>query len=752
MANHLVIVESPGKAGTIKGYLGNSYKVLASKGHVCDLPVSSLGVDIENGFQPKYINIRGKGDLIRALKKEAAKADCVYLATDPDREGEAISWHLARVLGLEEGKAKRVTFNEITKDAVKHAIAHPTTIDINRVDSQQTRRILDRIVGYKLSPLLWKRIRSGLSAGRVQSVATRIVVERENEIRAFVPEEYWTLEAILSGNAKKTFTAAFYGKNGKKTVPKTGEECAKIVSDLADAVYSVKTIKRGTKTRNPAPPFTTSALQQEAYKKLNFQTQRTMRIAQELYEGVTLSKKGGHGLITYMRTDSLRISEEARAAAKGYITEKYGQEFYPAKPRFYKAKGNSQDAHEAIRPTNLAFTPESIQASLTAEQYKLYKLIWDRFIASQMESATFDSVAVDITAGDYLFHATGETMRFAGFLSVYEETSDEKEDKAGKNSRLPALEEGEILDLKELRHKQNFTQPPSRYTEATLIRALEEKGIGRPSTYTPTLSTILSRGYIERSGKQLVPTPLGEVTTQLMCDSFASIVDYEFTADMEENLDRIAAGTASGQEILADFYEEFSALLQKAESDVSEGKIAVPDVELDVICEKCGRKMVIKSGRFGKFAACPGYPTCKNTKPLDKSGNVAPEKPPVYVEDMRCEICGKRVVKKNGRFGEYFACEDYPTCKFTRQLVRDAGVACPKCGGKVIIKKGKKKDFYGCENYPKCDFSSWYLPVGEKCPECGDMLVSKRNGAVHACRTCKFSKKAGGDAKSEKTK
>ena len=747
MANHLVIVESPGKAGTIKGYLGSNYKVVASKGHICDLPVSSLGVDIENGFKPKYINIRGKGELIQSLKKEAAKADSVFLATDPDREGEAISWHLARVLGIDSTKAKRVTFHEITRDAVKQAIARPTAIDENRVDSQQTRRILDRIVGYKLSPLLWKKIRSGLSAGRVQSVATRIVVEREQEIRNFKGEEYWTLDAILSGKAKKSFPAAFYGMNGKKITLSTGEECTKVLSDLANAQYAVKSVKRGTRTRNPAPPFTTSALQQEAYKKLNFQTQRTMRIAQELYEGVTLSKKGGQGLITYMRTDSLRISDEARNAAKAFIIDKFGNEYYPEKPRVYKAKSGAQDAHEAIRPTNLVFSPESIKANLSAEQYKVYKLIWDRFIASQMESALFDSVTAEIGAGEYVFRATGETVKFPGFLGVYEETSDDNEDKQGKNTRLPELDEGEILDLKELRHKQNFTQPPPRYSEATLIRALEEKGIGRPSTYTPTLTTILSRGYIERAGKQLVPTPLGEITTQLMSEYFSPVVDYKFTADMEEKLDNIASGNASGEEILQQFYNEFSKLLENAEASVGQGKIVVPDVELDVSCEKCGRKMVIKSGRFGKFAACPGYPACKNTKPLDKNGQIAEVSPAQIVEGMQCELCGKGVMLKKGRYGDFYACEDYPNCKFTKQVVKEAGVACPECGGKVIIKKGKKKDFYGCENYPTCTFSSWYLPTGEKCPECGDILVSKRNGTVHACRNtaCKYSVKIKAD-------
>ncbi len=750
MAQNLVIVESPTKATTIKSFLGSGYKVVACQGHIRDLPKSTLGVDLENDFEPKYINIRGKGELIASLKKEARAADRVFLASDPDREGEAISWHLHKVLGLDEKGGGRISFNEITKPAVKAAIANPRKIDMALVDSQQTRRILDRILGYKLSPLLWKNVQNGLSAGRVQSVATRLIVEREREIAAFVPEEYWTITAFLANAQGKEFAARFHGTAQKKLTLSDGEGCDKILSSLEEGVYTVKKVTSSLKTKNPPPPFTTSQLQQEAFKRLGFQSKRTMRIAQSLYEGISLGKHEEHGLITYMRTDSLRISQEAQSAAKDLILSKYGEKFYPAKPRVYKSKGASQDAHEAIRPTDPSKTPESLKEVLSAEQYRLYKLIWDRFIASQMASAKIDVQNVDIEAEcadgkKYRFKTSGETVRAHGFLKVYGELKEEGDEDKVQTGKLPPLKEEEVLSEKKLVPKQNFTQPPRRYNEASLVDALEEKGIGRPSTYAPTIETIINRGYVARDKKQFVPTKLGEVTNDIMEKHFSTVVDYEFTANLEKKLDGIAESQEDYKKVLAEFYDEFKRLLDGAEVALSEkGKVELPHEELDVLCPNCGKKMIVKTGRFGKFAACPGYPECKTTMALDRDGKVAPaeKKEDEIVEGMQCEICGGPIVLKKGRFGEFYACKDYPKCRFTRQKARKIGVPCPKCGGEIVEKHSRKSVFYGCDNYPNCDFSLWDEPIGKNCPQCGSLLVKKKNGTVLcSSKECKYKER-----------
>lgn len=672
----LIIVESPSKIKTIKKTLGGGYTVMASKGHVRDLPKSKLGVDTEHDFKPQYINMSDKKDLIKELKEAAANSDGVLLATDPDREGEAISWHLAHLLALDLNEPNRVAFNEITESGVKAGIAAPHKIDLNLVDAQQARRVLDRIVGYKLSPFLWKKVKSGLSAGRVQTVALRLIVEREREIEKFNSEEYWSVDAkLLAGT--KSFKAALYGfADGKKIdVIPNAEEADKIVSALSGAEYIVSALKKGTRKKQPAPPFITSTLQQEASRKLGFTGQRTMRIAQQLYEGVDVPGAGTTGLITYMRTDSLRISEEARAAAYKYITGRYGKEYLPEKPRYFKTKSGAQDAHEAIRPTSVGFTPESVKDALTAEQYKLYKLIWERFIASLMEVCVQNTVNADITAGDYLFKASGYSVKFDGFTVLYEEG---KDDDSAEGGALPEMKTGDKLKLKELTPNQHFTQPPARYTEPTLIKALDENGIGRPSTYAPILSNILGRDYIEREKKSLKPTNLGMVVSDLMVEYFDKIVDVKFTAGLEKQLDEIGAGKRGWVDTIKDFYKDFDKLYKKAEDSLEGKRVKVPDEETDVICDKCGRKMVVKSGRFGKFLACPGYPECKNTKPMPEDEVKQP---------------------------------------------------CPKCGGKLVKKTSKKgKRFYGCSNYPECDFAAPGIPTGEKCPECGSFIISGVRG------------------------
>ncbi len=744
MAN-LVIVESPSKANTIKTYLGSNYKVIASKGHVRDLPKSTLGIDIENGFDAHYINIRGKGDLIKSIKKEAKNANKVFLATDPDREGEAISWHLANALGIPTEKTRRVTFNEITKTAIKTAIKSPRTVDMNLVNAQQTRRIVDRIVGYKLSPILWKSIKSGLSAGRVQSVATRMIVERENEIRVFVPSEYWTIDVSLSSKDGRSFTAHFIGdKNGKIKLSNEADT-NKVLEAIDGCDFVVLNVKKATKHKLPQPPFTTSTMQQEAYKKLGFQSARIMRVAQELYEGVNLGAENGgvQGLITYMRTDSLRISDDARDAAKAFISEKYGDNYYPKTARVYKSRSNAQDAHEAIRPSNVALEPSLIKKYLTPDQFKLYKLIWERFVASQMESAELNTVTADFSAADYIFRTSGYTVAFGGYMAVYEESEEESRQSDGedeiKNLRLPEIAEKEKLNADKISPDKHFTEPPARYTEASLIKFLEEKGIGRPSTYVPIITTIIGRNYVTREGKALVPTALGEMTTALMIDKFSDIVDYKFTADMENDLDSIEKGESDMQKILREFYENFEKELSAAETDVADGKYALPAEETDIICDKCGSRMVVKSGKFGKFAACPNYPTCRNTKPLNspekkEEKEVREEAVSPVVADFKCEICGSDMVQRTGKYGAFYACSRYPECKFTKQKNKELSVACPKCGGKVLIKHGKNRTtFYSCENYPKCDFSSWDMPTDKNCPDCGQMLFRKKGKALLIC-------------------
>ena len=727
MAN-LVIVESPSKATTIKNYLGSGYKVIACQGHVRDLPKSTLGVDVDNDFAPHYINIRGKGDLIATLKKEAKTAGKIFLATDPDREGEAISWHLANALGLPIEQTKRVSFNEITKPAVKAAIKAPRNIDIKLVDSQQARRILDRIVGYKLSPFLWKTVKSGLSAGRVQSVATRIIVEREQEINSFVPEEYWILDAAFNEGSVK---ARYFGKagSGAKTELKNGAETMAIVKELEGLPFTVKSVKRAIRQKNPAPPFNTSSMQQEAAKKLGFQSQYTMRIAQELYEGINLgSEHGGtHGLITYMRTDSLRVSAEATSATKDYIAEKYGNDYVPSQTRVYKTRDNAQDAHEAIRPADITLEPDSIKKYLSAGQYKLYKLIWSRFVASQMANAQFDTVSSDIQSGEHIFRVSGYVVKFNGFMALYE-TDDEEE---SESNRLPDLKKGQTLTLDELIPTQKFTEPPARYNEATLIKFLEEKGIGRPSTFAQIISTIISRGYVKRAGHSLVPTSLGEITTQIMLDNFHDIVDYKFTAQMEDSLDSIADGENTLVSVLKGFYKGFAENLEKAEAEAKNMSIVIPEEQTDIICDKCGSVMVVKNGRFGKFAACPNYPECKNTKPLDSTA-----KPAAEPEDtgLTCESCGGKLVIRNGRYGSFYACENFPKCKFTKQITKEIGVPCPKCGSSVVSKRGKNSFvFFSCEKYPECDFSSWDQPAKEKCPVCNGTLMIKKGKKLIYC-------------------
>ena len=679
---NLVIVESPAKAKTIGKYLGRDYQVIASMGHIRDLPKSKLGVDIDAGFVPNYQPIKGKEEIIAALENAAADSERVFLATDPDREGEAISWHLKELLGIPDDKTYRVTFNEITKKVVSESIKHPRALDQDLVDAQQARRILDRIVGYQLSPLLWHKVRRGLSAGRVQSVATRIVVEREQEIRAFQSQEYWTMDVTLDRVAPRmgSFIARYHGSNGKKKEDLASEaEVEALKADLAKEQFQVSTVKRTQKQRQPAPPFTTSTLQQEASRKLNMAPRRTMSIAQQLYEGVDIEGEGTIGLITYMRTDSLRLSEDALDAAKQFIVARYGADYYPPETRRFKAKANAQDAHEAIRPSNVELTPELVRKSLTQEQYRLYKLIWSRFLSCQMANAVYDSLSIDINAGPHLFRATHTEQKFSGFTAVYEASKDEEDGE--RNSPLPDLTEGEPLSLKEAEGTQHFTQPPARYSEATLIRVLEEKGIGRPSTYAPTISTIMDREYVVKEGKALRPTPLGEVVTQLMIDKFPDVVDPAFTAHMEGQLDEVEAGKIYWKDVLSRFYTGFSAELAQAEKDLDGERIKIPPELSDEVCDVCGRQMVVKSGRFGRFLACPGYPECTFTKPL------------VIEMPGKCPKCGSRILKKTSRNGyTYYGCER----------------------NKVVSGE-------------PCDFMTWDVPVKENCPECG-MTMFKKSG------------------------
>ena len=679
----LVIVESPAKAKTIGKYLGKGYTVKACMGHLRDLPKSTIGVDVSNDFEPQYGPIKGKEDIIADLKRSAKAADTVYLATDPDREGEAISWHLKNLLDLNEEKAKRVTFNEITKKVVQESIQEPRDIDQNLVDAQQARRILDRLVGYELSPLLWKKIRRGLSAGRVQSVATRMVDDRDREIEAFQPEEYWTLDANLG--SPKTFAAHYHGKGGKKAELKSAEEVDAVIRETENEAFTVKSVKRTDKQRSPSPPFTTSTMQQEASRKLSMTPRRTMAIAQQLYEGIDIEGEGTVGLITYMRTDSLRLSEEAIASAREFITGRYGAAYCPAKPNRYKAKANAQDAHEAIRPSNVNWTPEELKKDLTAEQYRLYRLIWSRYVACQMANAVYDSVSVEIEAREHSFRASSSSLKFSGYTAVYEEGRDEEKEE--KESPLPALQEGQVLPLRDFTRDQHFTQPPAHYTDATLIRAMEEQGIGRPSTYAPTVSTILDREYVIKEGKYLHITNLGRVVTELMKERFSDIADLKFTANMERRLDLVEEGETYWKDVLRDFHGGFAESLEKAEKDLEGIRIKVPDEVSQEICPECGRNLVVKSGRFGRFLACPGYPECSFTMPL------------VVVMPGRCPSCGGRLMKRTG----------------------------------VSKKSGKQYTYYCCEyrnnkdESLKCDFVTWDVPVKDDCPVCGHTMF-KRSG------------------------
>ena len=757
MAN-LVIVESPSKATAIKKYLGSNYKVIASKGHVRDLPKSSLSVDVENGFEAHYINIRGKGDLIKEIRREAKAAKKVFLAPDPDREGEAIAWHLAAALGIDPEKTLRVTFNEITPDVVRAAIKAPRAIDMNLVNAQQTRRIWDRVVGYKLSPYLWKSVKNGLSAGRVQSVASRIIVDREEEIRAFTPEEYWTIDVAV-GADEKAFTVRFYGNADGKIKLDDEASANFVVSAVTGKDFLVKSVKCATRQKLPAPPFTTSTMQQEASRKLGFQSQRIMRVAQELYEGINLGTENGgvQGLITYMRTDSLRVSEDAKNAARAFITEKYGAKACPKASRVYKTKAGAQDAHEAIRPANVALEPAKVHKYLTVDQYRLYKLIWERFVASQMESAVLNTKTLELECAGYTFRTSGYSVATPGYMAVYEESEEEdvRADAHGeqRDLRIPDLETGERLTAQEIVPQRHFTEPPARYTEASLIKFLDEKGIGRPSTYNTIITTIVSRNYVTRDGKSLVPTPLGEVTTKLMKQNFADIVDYAFTAQMENELDEIEEGKAEMTEVLEKFWKGFSKELENAELTIGKGDFSLPVEETDIVCEKCGAKMVVKNGRYGKFAACPNYPTCKNTKPLEteKPETVAEkvEKKAPVLADFKCELCGGDMVQRTGRYGTFFACANYPTCTFTKQKTKELDVPCPKCQSKLLIKTGRNKTvFYSCERYPDCDFSSWDMPTAEKCPDCGKMLFRKKGKALLVCheKDCGYRREVIGEA------
>lgn len=696
MADSLVIVESPAKAKTIGKYLGSKYIVKASMGHIRDLPKSQMGVEVDNNFEPKYITIRGKGDILKELKDARKKVKKVYLAADPDREGEAIAWHLAHYLDLDDTEECRVVFNEITKQAVKDAFKTPRPINKDLVNAQQARRILDRLVGYKISPLLWKKVKKGLSAGRVQSVAVKLINDRENEIKAFIPEEYWSITVQLKSGVNG-FEAKYYGTGGQKQELHKEAEVLAILQDLEGADFIVSEVREKERTRNPSAPFITSTMQQEAARKLNFRASKTMSVAQQLYEGIDLGKEGIVGLITYMRTDSTRISPVAQEEAKGFILEKYGEAYYPETPRQYvKKAANAQDAHEGIRPSSVLRTPEEVKEFLSRDQFRLYKLVWERFVASQMSSAVMDTMTVDILAGDSMFRAVGSKVKFPGFMKVYVESSDEETPSGDEEKFLPPLAKDDVLKREAVEPKQHFTQPPPRYSEARLVRALEEMGIGRPSTYAPILETIQKRGYVALEEKRFIPTELGELVIELMEEFFPEILDVDFTAQMEEELDHVEEGRENWVKVLSGFYESFEKRLEVAEEEMKE--IEIQDEVSDELCEKCGRHMVYKMGRFGKFLACSGFPDCRNTKPI----------------------------------------------------IKGTGVVCPSCNKGTIVERRSKKGrvFFGCDRYPECDFVSWDRPVGRNCPECGQMLITKtnRNGTVIQCSKCDYKEEPAEEA------
>ncbi len=736
---NLVIVESPAKANTIKGYLGSGYKVIASKGHIRDLPKSSIGIDIENNFEPHYISIRGKGDVIKQLKAEAKNAKKIFLATDPDREGEAISWHIATQLGIPEDRACRVTFNEITKSAVKSAIKHPRTINMDLVNSQQARRILDRLVGFSLSEILWKKIKSGLSGGRVQSVATKIITQREEEIANFVAQEYWTLDVLVNSPLNEQLKIRFYGDRNGKIKLNNKADAEKIENVIKHGNFNVINVRHTEKEKTPPPPFITSTLQQEASKKLGYQTQKIMKIAQELYDGINLGTEFGgfQGLITYMRTDSTRVSDMAKEAAKNYILSNYGEEFVSQKERNYKTSTNSQDAHEAIRPSNLEIRPDKVKKILSGEQYKIYKLIWDRFLASQMASAILDTVSVDIDNSGYLFKVSGQVVKSKGYMTIYNLLDEEVNEDEINLSRLPNVKKYDSLKLSDIIKTQHFTEPPARYTEASLIKFLEENGIGRPSTYAPIISIIISRNYVKREGKSLVATELGKITTKFMNEYFPEIVDYEFTASMEDKLDSIENRDNTILGVISGFYENFKKELDTAENIAPWNDIFPTFEESDIICEKCGEKMVYKTGRFGRFLACSAYPKCRNTKAVDSDGKVIEQtEPKLEIAPFKCELCGGDMVVRKGKYGIFYACANYPECKFTKQKEIDTGVKCPKCGKRILAHHGKRNSvYYSCENYPECDFSSWDMPLNEKCPVCSGMLYYRKSRKQVICKS-----------------
>jgi DNA topoisomerase-1 len=728
----LLIVESPTKAKTISRFLGSGFKVQSSFGHIRDLPKSKMGVDIENDFAPSYVIPTAKRKQVNLLKEQAEKADEIYYATDEDREGEAIAWHLAHILDQKPENTKRITFHEITKDAIEEALQDPRSIELDLVNAQQARRILDRLVGYEMSPFLWKKVARGLSAGRVQSVAVRLIVEREREREAFKPREYWTVEAELETKSKESLIAKLH-KIDDKTLDKfdlgSEKEVKPIITKLKKADYQVSNIVKKQAKRNPTPPYTTSTLQQDANKKYGFSAKQTMMLAQQLYEGIDIKGHGNIGLITYMRTDSVNLSDRFLGQARNYIKNEFGNEYLPSSARKYKTKSKSaQEAHEAIRPTNPNLSPDEIAGSLNANQSRLYDLIWRRAIASQMKAAVIDQTTIDIEAAKYILHATGSMIRFPGFLKLYPEASREK--------LLPTLKEKDALDLKKLIDKQHFTEPPARYSDATLVKALEEHGIGRPSTYAPTIATIIDRNYVQRDEqKRLSPTEMAFLVNDILVEHFPKIVDYEFTAKMEDDLDKIAEGKKDWVKTLKDFYVPFHKNLETKEKKLTKKELT--EEETDEVCEKCGKPMVKKVGRFGAFLACSGYPECKNTKPLDGE-QAEPE-----VTDEKCPECGKPLVVRHGRYGAFLACSGYPKCKYIKKSEKGTGVKCPECQeGELVSRRTKRgKIFYGCNRYPKCQFALWQRPTGEKCPECGSMLVQKNKKTV-ACskKECEYSK------------
>lgn len=748
MPKSLIVVESPAKAKTISKYLGKDYVVKASVGHVKDLPKSKLGIDVEKGFQADYSVLKGKAKVVAEIKKAAKEADVIYLAPDPDREGEAIAWHIAEEIGAKK-KVYRVLFNEITKSAIKEALKNPGQLDEDKYEAQQTRRILDRLVGYMISPILWEKVKMGLSAGRVQSVAVRVICDREREIKAFVPVEYWSVTAELEGKKPPVFEARLTHIKGKKADLKNEKNSKALVDGLKGASYKVTKIEKKERKRNPSPPFITSKLQQEASRKLRFTAKKTMMVAQKLYEGVELGEEGPTGLITYMRTDSTRVAGEAIASVRDFIVKKYGKEFLPKEPVQYKSAKAAQEAHEAIRPTSLENVPAKVKEFLSKDEYNLYELVWNRFVASQMTPAILDQTSIDITANDATFRATGSIIKFQGFMSVYIEGKD-TEDEEDKEGRLPEMKEGETLKLVKLKPEQHFTEPPPRFSEATLVKELEEKGIGRPSTYAAIISTIQDKEYAKLEKRVFYPSELGLLVTDLLVKNFPLILDVEFTAQMEEKLDNIEEGKAKRLKVLKEFYAPFEKTIKAAKKDMRDVK--KEEIPTDIVCEKCGSKMVVKWGRMGQFLACPNYPECKNTKNFkkDDSGKLEPVEQQVEATGENCPKCGKPMVIKTGRFGKFIACSDYPACKTTKAIT--TGVKCPDCGeGEITEKRSKKgKVFFSCSRWPDCKFATWNKPVGEKCPQCDATFLvekySKTEGNYIACikEGCGY-KKTGGE-------